>query len=146
MKLALRIVLVILFIAFLGAGYILWTMFSDRSEVVEHVDTVDWLPASASNISYYMNKNITGMLTCEFAIAESDFLDFAMQNEWPVSKMESPINVTRYTKFIEKSKTSDHYAVVEQGYYYSKQWPNGAHISVAYDLVRQIAYLNRSSR
>jgi hypothetical protein len=83
MKWVLRIIVVIIFIGFLCSGYILWSMFAKRSETAENIDTVDWLPTSVSNISYYVNKNISGIVACEFIISESDFLDFAMKHGWP---------------------------------------------------------------
>ncbi len=146
MKWTSRIIIAIIIIAFLGSGYILWAMFAERIEVAENIDRAEWLPASASSILYYVNKNISGVVACEFSISESDFLDFAMQHEWPVRKIETSISITRYTWFIEESKTSNHSAIIEQGYYYSNRKPNGAHINLAYDLERQIAYVERSSR
>jgi hypothetical protein len=93
-----------------------------------------------------VNKNITGIVACEFTMAESDFLDFAAQHEWQIGKLESSRSMTRYSWFVEGSKPSEHYATIKYGYYYSKRRPSGAGITVAYDLERQIVYVERSSR
>ena len=146
MKWVKKIGLVLIVLACLSAAYEFWAMFTDQSEVAEHVEAVDWLPATASNISYYVNKNISGIVACEFTMAESDFLDLATKHEWQMDKIESSTSMTRYTWFVEGSKPSDHYATIEQGYYYSKRRPSGAGITVAYDLERQVVYVMRSSR
>ena len=49
-----------------------------------------------------VNKNITGIVACEFTMAESDFLDFAAQHEWQIGKLESSASMTGYTWFVEE--------------------------------------------
>jgi hypothetical protein len=105
-----------------------------------------WVKKIVLALVALVNKNITGIVACEFTMAESDFLDFAAQHEWQIGKIESSASMTRYTWFVEGSKPSEHYATIKYGYYYSKRRPSGAGITIAYDLERQIVYVERISR
>lgn len=57
----------------------------------ENVPSVDWLPASASNVSYYKSYSFTAY---EFDIAEQDFKAWAWVKLEPITQ---PVTVFRYS-------------------------------------------------
>ena len=90
-KWAIVITLMLFFLCFLAGFLVLDAMLGDNIETAEHLDAVDWLPGSASNISYYRNKNISGLFSYEFTMAEPDFLEYAMERGWKLRKIDSPV-------------------------------------------------------
>ena len=74
----------------------------------EHVDTVDWLPQSATDINYYKRDGFGWIKNYDCFIPEEDFLSLAIKEGW---KLQQEGNV----------------------FFYEKRHPNGGGISVNYD-------------
>jgi len=93
-------------------------------ETGENVQSVDWLPASATNISFYKSHSRTAY---EFDIPESDFIDWAWWNLKPITK---PVRVVRYYYFSSPDAPD---ATVTEGLHYVIERANGGGVWVAYD-------------
>ena len=65
-------------------------------ETAENLQSVAWLPPSATNVSYARNYNRRYF---EFDISEAEFTKWA--NEYSLSEISNPINVTRYTIIVD---------------------------------------------
>src|SRR6266576_2026410 len=61
-------------VGFLALG---WVIFGHRSSFQTGLDTYEGLPQTASDITIYENKNMSGIFIADFKIAEHDFVSFA---------------------------------------------------------------------
>lgn len=77
-------------------------------EFGEHVPRVEWLPASASDVSFYKTYSYTSY---EFKISEKDFREWA-DSSWQFSEITEPVYVSRYNCICENEK-------------YRRAYPNG---------------------
>lgn len=128
-----------------------------RVETGENVESVDWLPTSATNVSFYRSYSFTAY---EFDIPESDFVDWARWNLKPISK---PVSVVRYCYSSadvtepDASATQAEWDAFEQRYdarratvadglYYVNEQPDGGGVWVAYDRKQGRAYFHTALR
>jgi hypothetical protein len=74
----------------------------------KHVDSVDWLPSSATDISYYKRDGFGWIKDYECSISEHDFLSLAEKEGWKLQE--------------EKNRL-----------FYEKRYPNGGGVTVYYD-------------
>jgi hypothetical protein len=136
-------------IAFLRSAYIELT----HVETGENIDSVSWLPKSASHISYLRSYGFTAY---EFDISESDFRAWSSWELQPISK---PVTVMRYSftnqadfdtrntsmaqwdRWEEKCR-----ATVSDGLWYERRRGNGGGVTVAYDRTKGRAYIQTSPR
>lgn len=117
------------------ASTVLFLAYQDlnRVETGENVSHVSWLPASASNVSYYRSYNF---MAFEFGISEAEFLKWA--NGCDVTPVREPFSIPLYTRasapltvlpesateddfqrfFAENSKQS---ATITHGYFYEQE-------------------------
>ena len=127
-----------------GFAFLCWAMFSDRSSYSEHLSVFDGIPRTASDITVFTNKNITGTVVAEFDICEADFVAWAAQNQWGVAEIVSRITIDTpqaYNKGDPNRRTS-----IERGLYATHRRSNGGGIDVAYDRTNRKARFSRSSR
>jgi hypothetical protein len=148
MKKSLKIVLasIATIIVVIAGGFALlcWAMFSDHSSYSEHLAVFEGLPPTASDITVYTNRNITGTVVAEFAIREADFVTWAEKNQWGVTEIVAPIeigNPQAYHQGDPNRRTK-----VERGLYASHRRSNGGGIDVAYDRAKSKGLISRSSR
>lgn len=120
----------------------------------ENHQSVDWLPASATNVSFYKSYPATAY---EFDIPEADFSNWASWDLKPISK---PVTVVRYSHFTvdvpapganatqaERDAFFDtRQATVTDGLYYLSKRPNGGGVQVAYDREHGRAYFYSAPR
>lgn len=134
---------------------LMWAAFSlaragDRGE---NVASVSWLPATASNVSYYRSYLFT---VYEFDISEVEFVRWS---KWPVSEISEPIEVTRYNCFdtpdfgpnpnpaqrrVINEAIDQSSAKVANGLYYLDIADDGGGIHLAFDRDKGRAYFMRS--
>lgn len=50
--------------------------------IAENVDSVEWLPQEASDISYYVREGFGWFYFAEGTMTEQDFRSFAAENDW----------------------------------------------------------------
>jgi hypothetical protein len=69
-----------LLISFYGLFYLAFQ--TDEPITGKHVDSVDWLPKSATDISYYKRDGFGWVRNYECYIPEDDFLVLAAERGW----------------------------------------------------------------
>jgi hypothetical protein len=131
----------------------------------ENVPSVEWLPPSASNVSFYHSYSWTAY---EFDIDEQGFLKWA--EEWPVAKLTGGrvVTVPRYLRMVlewpkdpigpeSEAEAEARFQVqgryqasvkkeIRRGYYYERRDSNGGGVVVGYDLDAGRAYFQSSPR
>ena len=60
-----------------------WAMFGDRSSFQTGLDRYKGLPPTASDITIYENRNMSGVFIADSKIAEHDFVSFAATGACP---------------------------------------------------------------
>jgi hypothetical protein len=126
-----------------------------RVETGENVARVDWLPATATNVSYYKSYPFKSY---EFDISEEEFREWAW---WDVQPITEPIRVARYNFFsvpppgvgpfseelVEQHEAyAARFAVVSDGLGYVHRQSNGGGVWVAYDRKRGRAFFHSAPR
>ena len=72
-------------------------------EIGEHVDHVNWLPPTASDICYFKTYSNTAY---EFNIPENDFMNWAAKIK--LSEIHDPFQIERYTRSLaDRSEMQD---------------------------------------
>ena len=141
MKHALIIVLVLVGLGLLLSG---WVMFGDHSSFQTGVSQYEGLPSTASDITVYRNKNISGVFAADFKISEPDFISFAAQQHWAIQPISGSETVFRASDFHEGRPVAT--KEIHDGLYYSQRAGNGGGTTVAYDRKDGRAYISSSSR
>ena len=72
-----RLVIGLIALALIGFGLVNWVVFGDRSSFQTWLSQFQGLPATASDIAVYQQRNISGEFVAYFRIAESNFVAFA---------------------------------------------------------------------
>lgn len=148
--------------AVLAVVLLLWGAYRGFTEVTsgEHLETVDWLPSEASDVSYYRSYLFTAY---EFDISEEGFLKWA--SDWEVKPVQAPYTIRRYSsalnrlpypgdrdrrmsdptdveEFSEAMRAweAEQRATITTGYWYERVQRNGGGVWVAYDRDRKRAY------
>ena len=127
-----------------GFSLLCWAMFSARSSYSEHLSVFEGIPRTASDITVFTNKNITGTIVAEFDIREADFVAWAVQNQWGVTEIVSPIVIgtpQAYNEGDPNRRTS-----IERGLYATHRRLNGGGVDVAYDRTNRKGRISGSSR
>lgn len=146
-------IFIVLFATWLGL--VMWS--NAHPKTGENVAKVSWLPASASNVSFYKTYSWTAF---EFDISEDEFRKWAAHRTLKEIVKEEKICRYSYWKFCRKKhsvKTDEeltdymnaekrHYAVVSKGLYDSRRHDNGGGYHVVFDRDKQRAYFQFSPR
>lgn len=126
-------------------------------ETSEAVASVDWLPKSASNVSYYRSYMNTAY---EFDIDEAGFLKWS---RWDVDEITEPVRLSRYLAFSTppppepSNPTNDEMVAfateysrravtISDGLYYGYLQTNGGGVWVGYDRSSGRAYYQSAPR
>lgn len=127
-----------------------WAAFGDHPESGTHCAHVDWLPDTASDISYYRNPNIGNNRAYEFRMSLENFLAYAAKQKWAVQPFSGEASVRRHTYFGQHPGDSADMRNIRirstDGLFYEKRYANGGGVTVLYDKPSGIAYINESSR
>lgn len=109
-KIRVRDCAIVIVILFFGAFYWLFYTAFSTGEVTtgKHVDSVDWLPASATDINFYRRDGFGWIRNYDCLIPKEDFLHLAEKRNWPMQEYE-------------------------EYYFYEKWHPNGGGKSVHYN-------------
>src|SRR5580765_197108 len=139
-----RAIIIILGLAVAAVLVLGWCMFGDHSEFHTGVANYEGLPAAASDITVYQNRNISGAFVMDFRISESNFVTFAREKHWdvkPISGSESAFQA----KAFHEGRPNDKKEITD-GLFYSQRAANGGGITAAYDRQTGRAYIDSSSR
>ena len=123
-------------------------------ETAESVKRVDWLPPTASNVSYYKSYGYTAY---EFEMSEADFRCWA---RFEVKPITSKVQINRFSYMTRDSSALDlnspderwkrweeaGTATVTDGLYYSERRSNGGGVSLAYDRQRGRVFYQTNPR
>ena len=125
-------------------GLLFWAMFGDRSSYQTKLNSHPKLPTTASDITIYQNKNITGNFDADFRISEHDFASFAAEHNWDLQPISEPMSI-RHAKACHEGEPND-MKEITNGLYYSKRAANGGGVTMAYDRDSGRGYIDSSSR
>jgi hypothetical protein len=102
--------LFILFIVFIVSSWgLFYYAFRTGDPITgEHLDSVDWLPSSATDISFYKRDGFGWIKNYTCSIPENDFLKLAAKKGWELEIIENKI-------------------------FYEKRYPNGGGVTVNYN-------------
>jgi len=152
MKKNIKIVLIIISLSILILfGLIIWSL-NAPAEKGENIQSVDWLPGEATNISFYKRR---AWVSFEFNISEQGFFNWAKKwTKAEVKIIDKPVEMWRYTYYTIPSPSPDSSEeirneyqskikkTINHGYYYmTPPRPNGGGTHIGYDLDTGRAYL-----
>jgi len=88
-------VVIIVYLA--GSFALVWTMlYTGEPEIGEHVASVDWLPSSATDISYYKVDGFAWIKNYDCLIPEDDFRVFAAEKGWTLQEEEESLSFEKW--------------------------------------------------
>jgi hypothetical protein len=152
MRFRLRTLMVVVTVLAVGMAFLRAVVNRPQFETAENVKRVNWLPKSASRISYYRSDSFA---LYEFDISEAEFLKWS---SWKVKTISSlPVIVMRYSfetlpGFFDPATEereeweAQRFAKVTNGLSYQTNNPNGRGVSVAYDRATGRAFVHDASR
>ena len=121
-----------------------WAMFGDRSSFQTGLDSYAGVPHTASDITIYENKNMSGIFIADFKIAEHDFVSFAATQHWSLEPISGSASVFQAKAFHE-GRPNDKKEIID-GLYHSKRAANGGGVTAAYDRKGGRGYIESISR
>lgn len=132
-------------LALVLAGYVL---LYPQEAVRRNVDAVDWLPPTASDISYYERTGFGWVRCAEFSIVRDDLLAYATANGWqlePVTNIAAPICPALLVPFTQTDNPLSA-GTISNGLRYKNRHPNGGGITIVYDPATSRCYYSASHR
>jgi hypothetical protein len=139
-----RVFIIVLALGLLGIVLLGWSMFGDHSRFQTGLGRYEGLPSTASDITVFQNRNISGIFIADFKIAEPDFVSFAVEKHWAVQPISGSVFIFQARAF-QESRPNDKKEITD-GLYYSQRADNGGGVTVAYDRKDGRAYIDSSSR
>ena len=123
---------------FLLAGY---SMRGEPFQTTIGTAQVDWLPASAKNISLMKRGGFGAMEFIECMMPEADFVTLAEKKKWPIKEEKDVISLSRIPALFNPDAP-----VIRRAFKAESRAPNGRGFSVVYDRDLQHMYYDWSSR
>jgi hypothetical protein len=139
-----RVLITVLVLGVSGFLLLNWLLFGDRSSFQSGLAQYTDLPAAASDITVYQQRNITDQFAADFIITETDFVSFAAENQWALEPITNSARIF-YARAFHRGEPNDTKDLTN-GLYYSKRAANGGGITVAYDRDGGRGYIERASR
>jgi len=130
-------------------GWAAWTMLGDHSETGFHCAQVDWLPSSASDVSFYRNQTLSFTEIYEFRIPKADFEALARKQNWPLRPAKPEDSVMRFTMCLPSGHPEyrqPFYAMSSKGLFYEYRQSNNGGTAVLFDEATSMAYVDISDR
>jgi len=123
---------------FLLAGY---GMRGEPLQTIIGTAHVDWLPASAKNVSLMKRSGFGAMEFIECTISESDFLALAEKKNWPIKEEKDVIYLSRIPELFNPDSPA-----IRRAFKAESRAPNGRGFSVVYDRDLLRMYYDWTSR
>ena len=139
-----RIAIIVSIFAVAGFFLLNYLLFGNRSSFQTGLVSFEGLPKTASDITVFQNKNISGDFIADFKIAEPDLEAFASSNGWLLQTITNRELIFYATAFHE-GRANEKKEIID-GLYYSKRGENGGGITIAYDRKNGRGYIQSSSR
>lgn len=158
MRLSIKTLLVVLAVI----AFAVWSVLDVREKFSvstgENLKRVNWLPSSASNISYYRNYHFTAY---QFEMSESEFVNWCPKT---LAEIEKPISISTWkTRLIDFPKPdsnttaaqfdamidkydSETTVVVKRGLFYEHWADNGGCSIYVFDRTNSMGYHQWSPR
>ena len=108
-----------------------------KPEMGTNVDSVSWLPSTASEISYYSRGGFGSVKFAVFTISEDDIQAYAEENEWEL-KPEKDIDLSYMADFIENNQID--YEIKNALFCQDLKPSNSGGTTIAYDLETHRGY------
>lgn len=117
--------------------------------IVENVDSVEWLPGEASDISYYVREGFGWFRFAEGTMTESDFRSFAASNGWTL-KEKKDVHVAGRS-VLGRPPLREVYRGIEMdmvvaALVYENRRPNGGGVTWVFDRETSRFYFDESHR
>ncbi|HEY4246753.1 MAG TPA: hypothetical protein VGM64_07850 [Lacunisphaera sp.] len=97
-----------------------------------HLAHVDWLPASASDVSFYWNGDSLFPMDCyECTIPYEDMLKFARESGWTLVE-KSPVRLSQWRHLLHLPSVGGNGDTYESALLYSTDQQNGGGIQVVF--------------
>ena len=111
--------------------------FAPKPEVGTNVDSVSWLPSTASEISYYSRGGFGSVKFAVFTISKDDIQAYAEENEWEL-KPEKDIDLSYMADFIENKQIA---YIINDGLFCQDLDPkDSGGTTIAYEIEMHRAY------
>lgn len=138
-------------VAALAVGFALfvWLPSNPAAEMGFHKATLEDLPPSASDISFYRDRGFGGVFLCEFTISKINFEALARSRGWNVETLTQEKSMPRYTEVLPEghpAKLPPYRVKASSGLFFEHRQPNNGGISVLYDDHTSMAYIFWSHR
>jgi hypothetical protein len=135
MKSSFKFVLSVIGCGLLASAAFTALLFSSTTETILHTAKIDWLPASAKDVSHEIITGMGGAEMIECTLPEVDFIDLAKKKDWkmePKQKFAANLRIQSLPRLrnIEFLGEAD---IVLRGYKYESRKSNGGGITVCYD-------------
>lgn len=117
--------------------------------IEENVESVDWLPPEASDISYYSREGFGWFRFAEGTMTEEDFRAFAVSNDWDLEEKE---NVSVHMRSVlgrpppREVREGIEMDRVRDALVYENRRPNGGGITLVFDRETDRFYFSESHR
>ena len=144
-------------------GGISWS--NKHPSIGESLPKVDWLPAAASNVSFYKSYSFTAY---EFDIPEEGFVTLGQERSWDLSEIGDTgcrvwtyrmggemkaqttalrLDLSAEARVAEKRRQQEiNEPTVTNGLAYQVRQPNGGGITAVYDRTKKRAYVQTNPR
>jgi hypothetical protein len=143
-----RIIITVIAVVFalsVGLSLLLnWAMFGDHSSFQKGLAKYEGVPATASDITVYENKNISDRYVAEFKISEADFLAFAREKNLGNKPIAGSASVYQ-AEAVHNGRPNDKKRI-HDGWFCAQPDPEGQFIEVAYERPSGRGYIYRISR
>ena len=116
-----KILIIISVAVILFTGLFIFAFHTGEPIIEKNLDSVDWLPSSATDISYYKRNGFGWIKNYECFIPEDGFLKLAEKEGWKLKEDEKVL-------------------------FYEKRYPNGGGVTVYYDRDSERLSVNSSHR
>jgi hypothetical protein len=133
---------------FIGVMALLFLTVSSSSQIesMSHVSQVDWLPASASEITYARRKGFGWFLIYECKLPESDFRSLAQKEGWPIQEGTNvPVRTVLERPDITNLFGESPYSI-DRALLFERRQRNGGGTTVVYDLKTGRLFVSQSHR
>ena len=116
---------------------------------MSHVSHVDWLPASASDITYARRKGFGWFLIYECNLPESDFRSLAQKEGWSIQEGTN-VSVSGSRNVLKLPDLTNSFGTpaysIDRALLFERRQINGGGTTVVYDLERGRLFFSQSHR
>jgi len=134
-KIVIKVFAIVVGVSICGIVLLFALTWTSKPKVELNVDSVEWLPSSASNISYVERTGMGGMKIAEFSISRADMDAFAKENGWDLKEKENVSISFRDRIAPEGTKVEHPYEenYLEKALFYEKRHSNNGGVTLVYD-------------